>query len=183
MKENNHNHLPEGQILRAVIDEQDLSGKEQQHLRECSACKRKVARIKDGLQAFGKKAGQAVPPLVRPVRLPSEKPARISHNAGWLPFFGAAATAGLLVFFYFMSMEAMPPSGLIPMQSQENLLEDESLMRQISEMVENPLSEEIYEISGENGVDFDEDFLQFVVPEIQDDFQSEIFIQGGIKRC
>ena len=182
MKENNHNHLLEGHILRAVIDEKDLSGNEQQHLRECSACKRKVARIKDGLQTFGKKAGQAVPPFSRPVRLPSEKPARISH-AGWLPFFGAAATAGLLVFFYFMSMEAIPPSGLIPIQSQENLLEDESLMRQISEMVENPFSEEIYEISGENGVDFDEDFLQFVVPEIQDDFQSKIFIPGGIKRC
>ena len=137
MKEHNHNHLPEGQILRAVIDEQDLSGKEQQHLRECSACKRKVARIKDGLQAFGKKAGQAVPPFSRP-----------RWNAPNLP---------PCVFFYFMSMEAMPPSGLFPMQSQENLLEDESLMRQISEMVENPLSEEIYEISGENGFDFDEE--------------------------
>jgi hypothetical protein len=87
------------------------------------------------------------------------------------------------MFFYFMSMEIMPRPGLITMQSQENLLEDESLMRQISEMVENPLSDDMYEISGENGVDFDEDFLQFLVPEIQDDFQSELLIQGGIKRC
>jgi len=183
MKEKNHDHLPEGQILRAVVDEKDLPGEDQQHLRACSVCKRKIEQVRGGLQAFGKKAGQAVPPFSRPVRLPSEKPARISQNAGWLPFFGAAAMAGLLMFFYFMSMEIMPRPGLITMQSQENLLEDESLMRQISEMVENPLSDDMYEISGENGVDFDEDFLQFLVPEIQDDFQSELLIQGGIKRC
>ena len=80
--------------------------------------------------------------------------------------------AGLLVFFYFMGTKTMIPSEFATLQSQESLLEDESLMRQISEMVENPLSEDMYEISGENGIWFDDDFLQFVVPDIQDDFQS-----------
>jgi len=40
-------------------------------------------------------------------------------------------------------------------------------------------NEELYELTGENGAGFDEDFLQFVVPDIQDDFQSEIIIQGA----
>ena len=76
-------------------------------------------------------------------------------------------------------------------------------MREIAELVEVPLpedvyaitgdngtgfTEDLYEISGDNGTDaaenmdeitgdngngFDEDFLEFVVPDILDDFQSE----------
>ena len=183
MKVQNQAHLQEEQILWAVIDEKELAGDDQQHLLECPVCKRKVEQFRGELQEFGQKAWQAVPPFSRTVRLPSEKPATVSHNAGWLPFFGTAAMAGLLVFFYFMGMETMAPTKLTTLQSQESLLEDESLMQEISDMVDNPLHEELYELTGENGVGFDEDFLEFVVPDIQDDFQSEIIIQGGIKRC
>jgi len=69
-----------------------------------------------------------------------------------------------------------------PLQSPGISLEDEYLMDEISEMVENPLSDELYEITGENG-GFNEDFLQFVVPDIQEDFQSNTIIQGGMKKC
>ena len=172
MKVRNHDHLQQEHILWAVIDESELAGEYRQHLRQCPVCKTKVEQLRSGLEDLGEIARQAVPSYTRPVRLPSERVARISQNAGWLPFFGAAAMAGLLVFFYFMGTKTMIPSEFATLQSQESLLEDESLMRQISEMVENPLSEDMYEISGENGIWFDDDFLQFVVPDIQDDFQS-----------
>jgi hypothetical protein len=172
MKAKGYAHLQQEQIHWAVIDEMELAGDDQQHLRECPVCKRKVEQFRGELQELGQKAEQAVPPFSRPVWLPSEEPVRISRNSGWLPFFGAAAMAGLLVFFYFMSMEAIAPSDLATLQTQEGLLEDEALMRQISEMVENPLSEDMKEISGDNGIGFDDDFLEFVVPDIQDDFQS-----------
>ncbi len=71
---------------------------------------------------------------------------------------------------------------LTALQSYETLLEDEYLMEEIFEMVENPLSDELYRLTGDNG-GFDDDFLQFVVPDIQEDFQSKHFIQGGIKQC
>jgi hypothetical protein len=183
MKAQNSFHLQEEQILKAVVDENELAAEEQQHLLECATCKKKVVQFNDELQKFGQKAIQAVPPFSQAVKLPSVKPASISRNNGWLPFFGAAAMAGLVMFFYFMGLETMPPSQLTIIESQEYLLEDESLMREISEMVEYPLSEDMYEITGENGIDFDDDFLQFVVPDIQDDFQSEFNIHGGIKLC
>ena len=172
MKVQDQAHLQEAQVLLAVIDEKDLAGSDQQHLRECPVCKREVERFRDELQEFGQKARQAVPALSRPVRLPSTKPGRVNFNSGWLPFFGAAAMAGLLVFFYFMSMKTMIPYEPAVVQNQGNMLEDETLMREISDMVEYPLSEDMYEISGDNGSGFDDDFLQFVVPDIQDDFQS-----------
>jgi len=184
MKQANNSHLLEEQIFRAVIDEKDLSTEDHLHLLQCPDCTNRVRHLQEGLHVLGEKARQAVPPFSRPVRLPDKRPVRVSHSAGWLPFFGAAAMAGLVVFFYFMGMETMSPGPAITLQNQARLLEDESLMEEISEMVDNPLSDELYEISGDNGTGLDEDFLQFVVPSIQDDFQSEIFIQdGGLQQC
>jgi len=183
MKSENQSHLQEEQILWAVIDEKELAGDKQLHLHKCPLCNKKVRQIRDGLQELGHKAMLAAPPFSRTVILPSEKPTTDIHNGRWLPFFGAAAMAGLFVFFYFMGMKTIPPAQVSPLQSQESFLEDEYLMREISEMVDYPLSEDMYEITGDNGIGFDEDFLQFVVPDIEDDFQSENIIQGGIKRC
>lgn len=219
MKAQNHVHLQEEQILWAIIDEKELAGDCQQHLLECPACRRKAEHFRDELQELGQKARQAVPPFSRPVRLPAGKPAAVIRHSGWLPFFGTAAVAGLLVFFYFMGMETMAPTQLTTLQSPESLREDESLMREISQILDVSLpedlyaiggdngtgftaglyettgdngtgvAEDIYEISGDNGTEdlydditgdngtgFDEDFLEFVVPGMQDDFQSELII-------
>jgi hypothetical protein len=203
MKVENHTHLQDEQILWAVIDESDLARHAQEHLRGCPVCKRKVEQFRYELRDFGQKASLAVPPFSRPVRLPREKPAAGSHNVGWLPVFGAAAMAAFVVFFYFMGMETVAPTQFASLQNQESLLEDESLMREIAEIVEVPLPADVYaisgdnetgfyeglygiigddgtgfaedmgEINGDNGTGYDEDFLEFVVPDLQDDFQSE----------
>jgi hypothetical protein len=181
MKSQNQAHLNEEQIIRAVIDQKELAGADRQHLLECRLCNKKVAWFKDELQELGENAGLSVPPLTKNITLPREELTPVSHKSSWLPSFGVAAMAGLVLFFYFLGIESMSPR-LTPFQSSEALVEDEYLMEEIFQMVENPLSDELYEITGDNG-GFDEEFLQFVVPDIQDDFQSENFIQGGIKQC
>ena len=181
MKLQNETHLNEESISLAVIDEEELGHEERQHLITCRICKTKVKQIKDELKGFGKNVLSSVPPSQKRVFLPPEEPAPASHKSSWLPTFGVTAMAGLVLFFYFLSMESMSPR-LTTYQSTEILLEDENLMKEISEMVENPFSETLYEITGDNGA-FDEDFLQFMVPEIQEDFQSKYFIHGGINQC
>ncbi len=185
MKVQKKTHLQEEQILWAVIDEKELGVDVRDHLLECSLCKTKVARFKDDLQEFGQQARQTVPPSSRQLKLPEAKPAVFSHIPGWLPITAAAAIAGLVVFFYFMGLQTMtPPTEVTTLQSRVNNVEDETLMREISEMVDRPLSNNMYEISGDDDENiFDDDFLQFAVPDIQDDFQSELILQGGIKRC
>ena len=181
MKSQNQSHLDEKQIIRAVIDEKELAGEDRQHLLECQHCNDKVAWFKDELQEFGDNVRVSVPPLTKNIILPREEATPVSYKSSWLPSFGAAAMAGLVLFFYFLGMETMSPR-LTPLQSPEALLEDEYLMEEIFEMVENPFSDSLYEIIGDNG-GFDEEFLEFIVPDIQEDFQSKYFIQGGIKQC
>lgn len=181
MKSQGKIHLNEELISLAVIDEQELGREEQQHLMTCRICNTKVKQIKDELLEFGENVLLAVPPSKKNVIMPLEEPAPASHKSSWLPTFGVTAMAGLVLFFYFLGMESMSPR-LTPHQSAKVLMEDEHLMEQISEMVENPLPETVYEITGDNG-GFDEDFFQFMVPDIQEDLQSEYFNQGGINQC
>jgi hypothetical protein len=173
MKEQVQEHLRDEQIIWAVIDQQELAEALQQHLHECQLCKEKVDRFSNGLHEFGQKAKEAVPPLSHQIRLPAAEPSRVRDSYGWLPFFGAVAMAGLVVFFYFMGLKTVVPVQFSSVQSQESLLEDEDLMREISELVEYPLTEEIYEVTGKNETDYDDDFLDFDVPEMQDDFPFE----------
>jgi len=190
MKVQSHDHLQEEQVLWAVIDEKELAGDVQQHLLDCPVCKKKVEQFRDELELLGQKAHQAVPPFTRAVELPKEKSAAVSHNNGWLPFFGAAAMGACVVFFYFMGMQTMAPTQLTALQSQEILLGDEALMFEIAEVEEAPMFEDPYDMSGENGTGFDEmyeitgdddngfdeDFWEFAAPDIQDDYQSEFII-------
>ena len=181
MKSQNQNHLNDDMIVRAVIDDKELTGKQRQHLLECRICNKKVAGFKSELQEFGESTRQFVPPLTKNITLPSNETSPATYSSSWLPTFGAAVMAGLVLFFYFLGMESRYPQ-FTPLQSPEISLEDESLMQEIFEMVENPLSEDLYQITGDSG-GFDEDFFQFVIPDIQEDFQSKYIIQGGIKQC
>lgn len=163
MKVQNHGHLQEEQVLWAVIDEKELAGDSQKHLLDCPACKKKVEQFRDELEQLGQKARQSVPPFMRAVKLPKEESATVSHNIGWLPFFGAAAMAGFAVFFYFMSMETMPPTNkLTTLQNEESLLEDKSRIREISDVVEVPFSGDMYEITGDFEIGFDEDLYAII---------------------
>jgi len=184
MNEQDQNHLQHEQILWAVIDARELAPDVHRHLRKCTVCKARAEQLEYELQDLGRKAHEAAPPFRRTVKIPNQKPVPISPNAGWLSFFGAAAMAGFVVFFYLMGLPStIPTEQTYTPQGQEKLLVDESLMREISEMVENPLFDDMYEITGEDGNGFDDDFLQFVVPDIQDDFQSELLNEGGLLRC
>lgn len=183
MKVQEEHHLQRSQVQRAIIDENDLGEMARQHLRQCPVCRTAVAQLREELQQFEERTGLAVPPLSRPVRLPADRAAGTAHANNWLPFFGAAAMAGFVVFFYFMGLQTGPTVGPGPLPGQDGMLEDESLMREITKLVEYPLSEDLYEISGKSSNGFDDDFLHFVVPDTEEDFQSELTIQGGIKRC
>jgi len=174
MNGQNHPHLRQEQILWAIIDEQELGKDEQRHLLECPVCRQNVAQFKGELQEFGQRAKQSVPPFSRQLLLPAAAPTKVSHGQGWLPFLGAAAMAGFVLFFYFMGLQTVVTTReSIIQQSHESLLQDEDLMREISYMVESPFSDDMYEISGdyETSVETD-DFMEFIVPDIQDDFQS-----------
>jgi hypothetical protein len=170
MRKHNDEHLLHEQIIWAVVDEKELSEGDQLHLMGCQLCQGLASQFMAELQVFGERAKLSVPPLTKVLQMPAPERSTAKYRYSWIPFAGAAAMAGLVLFFYFLGMDATSPK-LITVQGPEDLLEDEYLMQEISEMVEYPLPEEMYEITGE-ALDFDDDFLQFVVPDFQENSQS-----------
>ena len=175
------NHLEEDRIILAVIDQKDLTEADQHHLQECEHCNGKVIQLKEELLGLGENARQSVPQMSKNIVLPREEQSHVRSNSSWFPSFAAAAIAGLVLFVYFLGMESMTPR-MMTLQNPDALLEDEYLMEEIYEMVESPFSDELYEITGGNG-GFDDEFLQFIVPDIPEDFQSGKFIKGGTDQC
>lgn len=170
MSVQNDIHLNDEQLILAVIDEKDLTGENHRHLQECSICNEKVASFRAELLEFGEYARASVPPLTKNMILPQDESASASGMLAWFPSFSAAVMTGLVLFVYFLGIEATSTK-LPDYQAPEDLLAEEYLMDEIFEMVENPLSNELYQLVGDNG-GFDDEFLQFVVPDVQDDFQS-----------
>jgi len=171
MMRNSHDeHLQDAQVIWAVVDEKELSEEGHLHLMDCRLCQGRVEQIKAELQIFGKRAELAVPPMTKTLRMPAAETVSVKFRSSWIPFVGTAAMAGLVLFFYFIGMDAMSPQ-LTTFQEPENQFEDEFLMQEISEMVEFPLPVDLYEITGD-AADFDDDFLQFVVPGLEEDFQT-----------
>ena len=175
MKERNKFHLDDEQISRAVVDETDLDNDWRRHLAECQICREQVDRLRSDLLLLGEYAGTTVPPMTKHVFLPVEEPAKGGRGFSWLPSFAAAVMAGVVLFVYFLGIETtlrkMPEVTGPDVWNIEFTLEDEDLMDEIFQMVEYPMPEEMYEITGDSSADFDE-FMQFVIPDEQDEFQS-----------
>lgn len=175
MKSINQIHLDDELVCRAVVDETELPDKHRRHLAECQVCRRQVEQLRTELFMLGEQARQSVEPMKKTVLLPAGEPGAAGFGSGWLPSLGAAVMAGVVLFVYFLRVETTPPL-VAELESQQEegielMLEDEKLMNEISEMVEYPLPDVMYELTGENRGDFDE-FLQFAVPVDQEDLQS-----------
>lgn len=171
MMRNSHDgHLREAQVIWAVVDEKELPEEDHQHFMECRFCQGKVEQFMAELQVFGKRAELSVPPMTKKLRMPAAEPATAKFRTKWMAFAGTAVMAGLVLFFYFIGMDARSPQ-LTMVPGPGNQFEDEYLMQEISEMVEFPLPEDLYEITGD-AADFDDDFLQFVIPDLEEDFQT-----------
>jgi hypothetical protein len=176
-------HLREEQFIGAVVDKHDISLEMQAHLKECRSCREQLISLQETIDLLGEKAGMNVPVLTRQVRLPvEEEPVFGNRLTGWIPSLGVAAA---IVLAFFIFYRTLPDQSTIQDQltAQKDYVEDELLMFEIGELVENALPEAYSEISGGITFDFDNEFLQFVVPDAIDDTQSYNHSEGGLKQC
>ena len=159
-------HLNKNLIIKAVINETDLSKADLDHLIVCGDCRSEVDRFKGELDMLEQKADLTAPlPTKRPV-LPEEE----SHLLGLFrprPVFAAgltALTALLLVAFIWW------PNGGIPLQEETiaqihmEMDADEQLMAEIEEL-EGIASSAIYmDESDETEELIEDEFMDFLIP-------------------
>jgi hypothetical protein len=181
MKTNFKKHLEDEQLLQAIIDHEDLSTDVQGHLKDCQYCKGQIENLQETLEGFGNKAQANVPASMRNVYLPAEDSEFWrSRFHLWRPAYGLAIIAIALLVFLWPRPEQIFEVEQFSFSVEP--VEDEMLMQEISELVENAMPEEFYEITSDmqDGLD---DFLQFVIPDYIDDTQSYKFNDGGVGKC
>ena len=165
MKREEKPHLDEEQLSRAVVDEADLSTSLRKHLSQCSECLGAKERLELDLTGLGRMAARLAPSPRRRVSLtPITKTTR--RTLTWRFAGGPALGMALVIivagwFFLFRTTSQDRLTALTV-----EMWEDYDLLTEIEALAENPLPLSLQITAEESYSTFDEDFVDFLVPDI-----------------
>ncbi len=170
MTDTQNGHLSDEQITWAVVDQEELPELAKEHLSHCDLCSSKVSALKESLSSMGYLATKSVSPP--PPRLITDK--KTTHLPLLDMIFGlrhrglAVALAGILLVIVCGGLFVQQYTHEKQMAFlREEVLSDITLMAEVDQLIENPLPHLYKELSGEESLATDKDFIDFIVP---DDF-------------
>ena len=176
----NEPHLGEDDILRAVIDETDLSTIQRQHLANCSQCRSHRESLESELTHLGQLAERYAPEPLRRIK--------VAHDKVRLPFsirgfvFSAAAVVAIIIVVWATLLIRNQQQGPVRNLAQ-NMVEAERLMTEINVLVENALPPVYLDIVGDTNLKTDEDFIDFIVPINEDAAKISVLAKKGSISC
>ncbi len=178
------NHPDESQLLLAIVDEAKLPDSIREHLSLCPRCRAGIKKIGQDLNNLGQTARQLAPATHRKISLPVEKPSRIyiwMHD--WRISFGAIATAAVVVLMIWLSI----PGTILYEDSLDVMAQvtwdDDVFITEINMLIENTMPQVYLEIIGEYYVGIDDEFIEFVVPDLETGSLSYNNGRKGTKSC
>ena len=171
-------HLNENRIIKAIVDENDLTTSEQNHLSNCSTCQKEKQEFEQVLSRMGDMSKELMPPPRRMfVFTPQE-----SHS--WLRWQPALAT-GLVIVLLIMGIWWSPLSKRFQENRSEQIVQkiesDQQFVAEISLVEDYALPEGYLYILGASDEDdyydydtyddyndydnyYDDEFLESVIP-------------------
>lgn len=177
-------HLNENQIILAMVEEADLPLSLREHLSICAECQASKERFEQELARLGRMAELLVPDPEKRVSLPPERPrSAIGWFRNWRSCLGvAAATALVIIAIWWFGLARITPERGVDMLAQEKW-EADPLMTEIGTLVENALPQVYLDISVESDSVFDEEFMQFFIPPVNNDSLSYNPGEKGERLC
>ena len=164
-------HLNEKEITRAVVDEADLPAHLQKHLSTCNFCRAEKERFERQLSQLGRMAKRLAPPHKRRVTLTAQRTSRDPWFRTWrFPGLLAACVSAVMVIAVMWWTTPVTTS-LEDSQARltRETLQDEQFLSEISWLEEHAISLIYFDISGESMPGISEEFMEFVIPAIQDE--------------
>jgi len=158
---NKSDHLNENRFILAVIDKNDLSLLEKEHLMTCAACRAEKKRFEQELENLGRVAKDFAP-------LSKPKPAIILNKKNMLRPFRPVFVTGfvltlLTAVILWSTTNVFRPQNI----TSSNLTETEAdrhLMSEIEGLETLALSVSYWEIPSEANGYMDDDFINFIAP-------------------
>ena len=169
----------------AVVDEEDLPLKVRAHLSMCSECREKRDALAQDLTRLGQTAERMAP-------LPQRKVTIFAEDGGspkWWPWWGlrrgfiVAMASVALVMVFSLSVLLISTSENRMAKLQQEIWEDQILMNEIRSLEDNALPPLVLDVSAESNSAFDEDFMRFVVPVLDNESLSKVLATRGTLLC
>jgi hypothetical protein len=161
---NNRSHLSEDELIVALIDEKDLSPDSYIHLSECRKCSSAKETLHHQLSGIGRKAELLTPLLSKKLYLPqAEEKQRHRRRRYLTPAFGSVLII-ILVIMAVWRPGALKTNKINPGVYTRS---DDTLLMQVSALIENPLPDIYREIADIAESDMEEDVTDFIVPSIE----------------
>ena len=168
----------------AVMNEEDLPLRVRAHLSMCSECRDKRDALTQDLMRLGQTAERMAP-------LPQRKVTIFTEDAGspkWWPWglrrgFIVTMAAVVVVMVFSLSILLIRTSENRMARLQQEIWEDQILMTEIRSLEDNALPPFVWDVSAESNLAFDEDFMRFVVPVLDNETLSKVLATRGTLLC
>jgi hypothetical protein len=181
----NH-HLTEDRIIRAVVDESELSVANRRHLDTCSRCRTQKAYLEQNLARLGQAARQFAPVPRKGMNLEVPRTSRgIRRSWNWKAVLAttlAATLVCILMWGAFQGGEIFEGTNEETI-SANDIQSSESLMWQVGILTEYALPPEYLDIAAETEPLINEEFINFMAPLVEDDSLSYIPGEKGVWLC
>lgn len=161
-------HIPENRIIQMIADGGGRRD-EQDHLDQCALCRDKFAALESDLDQFRQQAALASPAPQRHFVLPADQPQRHPFQRwrlGWAAA-GTVLSVALLTIFLWRGADNRLP-GFPPTTPPVAALDDPEMM-EVNMLAENALPEAYLVLSESLEGGYDEGFIDFLIPSLDDD--------------
>lgn len=165
-------HLTKDEILMVLVDETDLGPELQKHLSTCLRCNGEKKNLEQWLHNLSHMAEQMAPSPTRSIRLPKIKDRfHFKSPWGWKSVLGmAAATVLVMILVWPRAKFNIRTKDVM----RQELQQDNQLITQVDVLVKDALPMKYREILLEDETQFDQDFMQYIVPPIKDNISSPL---------
>jgi hypothetical protein len=160
-------HILESRIIQIIADG-GLRPAEREHLESCGHCRAMLTELEGDLDILRQRAAQTAPVPGRHFVLPADLPERHAVRRwrwGWAAL-GTVLSAALIVLFLQVGEKNRLP-GLPPTATPIAEWEDPELI-EINRLAENALPEAYLALSESLDGGYDEGFIDFLIPPLDD---------------
>lgn len=162
-------HIAEERAIQIVAEPNDLRPAERRHLEHCGHCRAMLRDLETDLERLRQRAAAAVPAPEGRFAMPADGSVRSPWRRwpwGWAAL-GTTLSAVLLAIVLQLGEVEQPP-GLPPETSPIAEWKDPELI-EVNRLAENPLPEAYLALSESLDGGYDEEFIDFLIPPLEDD--------------
>lgn len=186
MKPEKEIHLEENQIIQAIVDITDLPSFLQEHLLSCAECHRKKSAFEQEIEELGQTAAAYVPITKHRISLVLENKA---HQGRWFARWRIPLGLATTVLFSLFLIWGSNLTKLFPAKQENQFFMErqktEALIMEVNVLAENALPQVYMELSTEieKESDFENLFIEYIIPLTEEDSLSLISSRKGVTSC